>query len=287
MDMVVGTDHIPKPGETLLSHSFFMAPGGKGANQAISAARLGGRVSFISKTGRDLFGKQALARFRKEGIDTTYVLTDEESASGVALITVSETGENSIVVAPGANSKLFPQNIEPAQNMMAGADVVLMQLEIPLETVQSIADLDALKKAKLILDPAPARELPDGLFEKIDLMTPNKSEAESLTGMAINSVDEAQKAAKLIHKKGTNRVIITMGRLGAVLCENGETQPVHSPDIKAVDSTAAGDVFNGALAVGLSENRDLKAAVKFANKAAAISVTQKGAVDSIPYRKEL
>jgi len=287
MDMVVKTTHIPVPGETVLGGSFFMNPGGKGANQAVAVARLGGDISFISKVGNDIFGKQASQLFDEEGINTYHVLSDDNLPSGVALITVDQAGENSIVVAAGANSNLYPADLEDALAEISKSTIVLMQLEIPLETVYYVAKYASSKGIKVILDPAPANELPAELLNHIDIITPNQTEAEMLSGIKVNNVKDAEKAAKVIAEKGVKKVVVTMGTLGAVIYETTQTRIISAHKVNAVDSTAAGDVFNGALAVALSEGKTLADAVEFACAAAAVSVTRMGAQSSIPYRNEL
>jgi ribokinase len=287
MDMVVQTHHIPVPGETVLSGSFFMNPGGKGANQAVTVARLGGNACFIAKVGNDIFGKQATQLFDDEGIDTRYLLSDEELPSGVALITVDQKGENSIVVASGANANFFPSDLNSALEEIVKFDIVLMQLEIPIETILFVAKTVSKKNTKVILDPAPANELSTELLSYIDIITPNQTEAEILSGIKVYNIDSAKKAAKVIYSKGVKNVLVTMGALGVVACENGKIQLIPAEKVDALDTTAAGDVFNGALAVALSEGKRLVDAVKFASMAAAISVTRMGAQPSIPYRNEI
>ena len=287
MDMVVQTHHIPVPGETVLSGSFFMNPGGKGANQAVTVARLGGNACFIAKVGNDIFGKQAIQLFDDEGIDTRYLLSDEELPSGVALITVDQKGENSIVVASGANANFFPSDLNSALEEIVKFDIVLMQLEIPIETILFVAKTVSKKNTKVILDPAPANELSTELLSYIDIITPNQTEAEILSGIKVYNIDSAKKAAKVIYSKGVKNVLVTMGALGVVACENGKIQLIPAEKVDALDTTAAGDVFNGALAVALSEGKRLVDAVKFASMAAAISVTRMGAQPSIPYRNEI
>ena len=287
MDMVVKTSHIPVPGETVLSGSFFMNPGGKGANQAVSVARLGGDVAFVSKVGNDVFGKQSTQLFQEEGIDIAHLLSDDTLPSGVALITVDRSGENSIVVASGANAGLTPADLEDALDKIAGAGIVLMQLEIPMETVHFVAMYAAKHSVKVILNPAPANTLPPKLLSCIDIITPNQSEAAMLSGINVTDAATAAQAAVAIHNLGVKSVIITMGAMGCVIYDKGEITLVPAQKVEAVDTTAAGDVFCGALAVALAEGGTLFDAVNFASRAAAISVTRMGAQPSIPYRKEL
>ena len=291
MDMVVRTNHIPVPGETILGGGFFMNPGGKGANQAVAIARLGGSVLFISKIGDDIFGKQSSQLFDEEGIDTRGLVPDEESPSGVALITVDGQGENSIVVAPGANANLTPGDLERTLDHIDGFGILLMQLEIPIETVKKAAQLVSGKGTKVILNPAPVpanMHKTKQLFPFIDIITPNVREAEMLTGISVHDVESAQKAAKAIYAQGVENVVITMGRMGAMVMEyGGEMTHIPATVVDTIDTTAAGDAFNGALAVGLSEGKSLLESVRFACQAAAITVTRMGAQSAMPYRNEL
>jgi len=286
-DMVVKAHHLPVPGETILGGAFLMNPGGKGANQAVAAARLGGEVTFIAKVGNDIFGRQSLENFEKEGIDTRYVFTDPEQPSGVALITVDEAAENCIVVAPGANASLNKGDIDRAADAVKNAGLLLMQLETPIETVEYAAWLAAENGVKVILNPAPACILPEGLFKRLYILSPNETEASLLSGIEVTDTESAKQAAQAIHRKGVEIVIITMGAKGALIYENGAFETVEAYKVKAVDTTAAGDTFNGALSVALSEGAPVKEAVRFASKAAAISVTRMGAQASAPYRNEI
>lgn len=285
-DMVIKAAHLPSAGETILGGEFFMNPGGKGANQAVAVARLGGKVSFICKTGNDIFGKQSLQLFQDEGIET-YLFSDPNNPSGVALITIDNEAENCIVVASGANATLSPDDLKKADNAISKADFVIMQLEIPLETVIYVAERATELSAKVILNPAPACELPDSLFGKLYLITPNQTEAEMISGVKVENIEQAKTAAQIIHKKGVKNVIITLGQNGALIFSDGEYHHVPGLKVSAVDTTAAGDVFNGALCVALAEGKDLIASTEFACKAAAIAVTKLGAQSSIPYRNEL
>ena len=286
-DMVVKAARIPAPGETILGGRFLMNPGGKGANQAVAAARLGGDVTFVAKVGDDLFGREAKALFKKEGIRTEHVLTDASEPSGVALIMVDAKGENCISVASGANGTLRPADLETARSEIEQAGVVLMQLETPIDTVLCAAQWAAAKGVTVILNPAPACALPAELMGCISLITPNESEAELLTGVKVTDEATAQAAAAALCAKGIGRVVITMGAQGAYVYESGRGMFVPAFPVQAADTTAAGDVFNGALAVALTEELPLAEAVRFAAKAASISVTRMGAQASAPRREEL
>lgn len=286
-DMVVKSPRLPKPGETILGGEFFLNPGGKGANQAVAAARAGGDVIFITRVGEDIFGKKAVSGFIKEGINTDYIFSDSSYPSGVALITVDNEGENSIVVAPGANMALTTGNIDDISHVLKEADILLMQLEIPLKVVEHAAKIAAENNVKVILNPAPGIGLPPQLFKYIHLLTPNETEAEIISGIEVKDERSGSRAAQKIHREGVNNVIITMGSKGALLCTGGECEMIPAPVVKAIDTTAAGDVFNGALTVALSEDKPLVEAIKFGSAAAAISVTRLGAQASAPHRDEI
>jgi len=285
--MVIKADRLPVPGETVIGGTFFMNPGGKGANQAVAAARLGGKVTFISKTGNDVFGKQSIELYNNEGINTRYIFSDETGPSGIALITVDSHGENCIVVASGANALLSPDDIECARAEIETGDIVLMQLEIPIETVEYAAELVNKKNIKVILNPAPARALSDKLLKSTYIITSNESEAEILSGIKVSDWESAKKAAKVINSKGANIVVITLGAKGSLIFDNGEYHHVEACKVEAVDTTAAGDTFSGTLCVGLSEGKSIIDAVKLATNACAVTVTRMGAQSAIPYRKEL
>ena len=287
MDMVVKTTHIPKPGETVLGGAFFMNPGGKGANQAVAVARLGGDAAFIAKIGQDIFGKQSAQLFDDEGIDIGGLLEDEVEPSGIALITVDEFGENSIVVAPGANANLNPMDVSEQLSQYPETRTLLMQLEIPMETVKATAAYCQAHQIILIINPAPANQEIVDVFPFIDVLTPNVHEAELLSGISITDIASAKMAAQEIKNKGVQNVIITLGEEGAVVLTDEGFWHVETINVNVVDTTAAGDVFNGALAVALSEGKDFKEATKFACHAAALAVTRLGAQASIPYRNEL
>ena len=285
-DMVVKAARIPAPGETILGGRFLMNPGGKGANQAVAAARLGGDIVFIAKVGEDLFGREAKALFSKEGICTDYVFADPSEPSGVALIMVDGKGENCISVASGANATLTPDDLNSARGEIERAGLLLMQLETPVETVLCAAQWASAKGVPVVLNPAPACELPAALLSCLSMITPNEGEAELLTGVKVTDEASAAAAAIVLCAHGVKRVVVTMGAKGAFVYADGHGKLVPAFKVQAVDTTAAGDVFNGALAVALIEGQPLAEAVSFAAKAASVSVTRMGAQASAPYRAE-
>lgn len=286
-DMVIRLDRLPRPGETLLGGDFSMAAGGKGANQAVAAARAGARVALVARVGRDVFGDQAIAGFKRDGIGTDFVVRDRTAPSGVALIFVARDGENCIAVSGGANTRLSPADVRKARTVIAKASAVLLQLETPLETVQAAAEIAGRAGVRVILNPAPARPLPDDLLRGVSILTPNETEAELLTGVRVSNETSAAKAADRLLGRGVGAVILTLGPRGALVADPEVRQLVPGFKVKAVDTVAAGDVFNGALAVALGEGRPLLEAVRFANAAAAISVTRPGAQPSAPRRVEI
>jgi len=286
-DMVIKTEKLPVPGETVMGGAFLMNPGGKGANQAVTAARLGGQVAFIAKIGNDVFGKQAIQQFQREKINTTFVSTDTDLASGVALINVDALGENCIAVAPGANSQLTYYEVETALDTVSESAMVLLQLEIPLPTVEYAIRRSHEKGLRVLLNPAPAQVLSPELLGYLYLITPNESEAELLTGVKVTNATTAELAARKLQAMGVCNVIITLGSKGAYLHNDTVSELIPAPPVTAIDTTAAGDCFNGALAVALAEHQPLHQAVAFACKAASISVTRMGAQASIPYRREV
>jgi len=286
-DMIIQVDRLPKPGETILGGKFTSAAGGKGANQAVGAARAGGNVTFIARIGQDVFGEKALAGFAADKINVDYVVRDGATPSGVALIFVGKRGENSIAVASGANGQLSPLDVRKAKNIFRESSVVLLQLETPLKTVQAAADLAFDAGARVILNPAPAQTLPLNLLKRIHLLTPNENEAELLTGIAVKDEATAAKAAKKLKAIGVENVIVTMGSRGAYVVGKDFQGLISGYSVKAVDTTAAGDIFNGSLAVALAEGKSLVNAARFANAAAAISVTRLGAQVSAPTRHEI
>lgn len=288
-DMVVTTFKMPLPGETVMGNDFEIIAGGKGANQAVAAARAGSTVTFVTKTGGDDFGKQAIEGYRKDKINTDKIFTDPDKPSGIAVIIVDElSGQNSIVVAPGSNNSLSIQEIDSLAADIQKADVLLVQLEIPLETVQRSLQIASDSGIQTILNPAPAQPLHDDILGLVDIITPNESETFILTGIYPDSPSAIINAAEQLLKKVRKAVIITLGSSGAYyISKNGHEAFIPTHKVEAVDTTAAGDVFNGYFAHALANGQSLTDCIHLANTAASISVKRKGAQTSIPYLKEI
>lgn len=286
-DMVINTERLPQPGETIIGGNFFMNAGGKGANQAVAAARLGGRVSFMAKVGNDHFGSRSIEQYKSEGIEVEHILVDNDNPSGVALIMVDAKGENCIAVASGANALLRPEDIDKATGTIERGDIVLMQLETPLETVEYASRIAREKGKKVILNPAPALHLPESLLNNLYMIIANETETEYISGIKITDMDSICRAADIISSRGVENVVITLGSKGAFVKENGAYHQVPAIKVKAVDATAAGDTFCGALCVALAEGKDILEAVEFANRCASVTVTRLGAQSSLPYRSEI
>ncbi len=285
-DMVVRSERLPRPGESVIGGGFVMAGGGKGANQAVAIARMGHKVVFAAAVGEDMFGDEAIARYRQYGVDTSYIVR-KKTPSGIALIMVDAAAQNSISVALGANSELSVADVMPALDLIEPNDIVLMQLEIPMETVAACVAVAAAKGARVVLNPAPAAEVSADVLSKLYLITPNQTEAETLTGIEVRDEQSARAAAEALRAKGVERVIITMGGDGALLDDGGRVEMVPAFRVNAVDTTAAGDVYNGAICAALAEGCSLRDAMIFGSKASAISVTRIGAQPSIPTREEV
>ncbi|MFC1726563.1 ribokinase [candidate division KSB1 bacterium] len=286
-DMVIKMERLPGPGETVIGGDFILAAGGKGANQAVAAARLGGDVTLVARIGTDIFGKQAVQNFQKEGINTDYVIKDEANPSGAALIFVDRKGENSIAVASGSNCKLSKEDVEAAREIIVTAHVMILQLEIPVETVKYAARLASDAGVKVILNPAPAGQLDEELLRLITVITPNESEIEFLTGIKVTEKTSAGQAAQVLKKKGVSNIIITMGAQGSFLLAEDQALLVPARKVEAVDTTAAGDAFNGALAYALGKRKPLVEAVQFANLTGSFSATKLGAQPSLPTLEEI
>lgn len=288
-DIVIRVDHLPEPGETIIGHDFITNQGGKGANQAVAVKRLGGETAFIARLGNDDFGAKSLRLLTEEGIDTSFVRLTDGVSTGVALIPVDDKGENSIIVSSGANALLSPLDIEAAKPLFEKASILLMQLETPVPTLISAARLAKQFGAKVVLNPAPypKEPLPIELLELVDIITPNETEAAGMSGVKVLDEESALKAICEIQGQGVGNVIITAGASGAYTSIDGQLVRIPSEKVEVVDTTAAGDTFCGALCVALSKGTDMVQAIRFANKAASLSVTRLGAWMSIPYEKEI
>ncbi|MEE9599388.1 MAG: ribokinase [Anaerolineales bacterium] len=288
MDLVVRVPHMPEPGETVLGVDFQQIPGGKGANQAVGAARMGAKVTMIGRIGSDDFGRELTKNLSREGIDIFNVTVDENEPSGIAIITVDKQGQNSIVVASGANMALTPEDIREAWQSIKNIDLVVMPLEIPLDCIEEAVRLAVQDNVKVVLNPAPAQKITNELLEKIDVLVPNENETTLLTGMSIESIAEAETAAKKLLEKGSKAVVLTLGSRGALLVRNELPAEKITPfEVKVVDTTAAGDAFVAALSVGISDQLSLENAVYQANAAGALAVTRMGAQPSMPTRGEV
>ena len=285
MDLVARAPRIPQPGETIIGRDFRNVPGGKGANQAVAAARLGAEVSMVGRVGGDAFAEPLLENLAADGIDHTYVTRDGEAATGVALIVVDDAGENSIVVASGANARFSPADVEAAEGAVAKADVVLLQLESPLETVTRAAEVAHAHDVPVILNPAPAQQLPDTLLSLVDVLIPNESETALLSDMPVDDREEAEAAAAALLALGVGTVILTLGERGALLAQAEGATLVPAFSVDAVDTTAAGDAFVGGFAVALAEGRRHLEAVRWGNAAGALATTKMGAQPSLPTRE--
>lgn len=292
MDLVACAARIPVVGETLTGHTYFDEPGGKGANQAYAVARLGGQVAMLGRVGSDDFGRRMRENLQQVGCDVSRLATIPDSVSGIALIFVADDGHNSIIIVPGANDQLSPNDVEAErEGLLKGSSLVLLQLENPLPTVMEAARVAHSVGARVVLDPAPAppKPLPNELLQMVDVLTPNETEAAILAGMQPSRLDANQAAeiAEKLRGRGAKSVVVKLGDQGCLLAEDGTPRPLPAPKVKAVDTTAAGDVFNGGLAVGLAEGVTLAQACEFANAAAALSVTRMGTQAATPSRNEV
>lgn len=286
-DMMVRTERLPNPGETILGGTFRMGAGGKGANQAIAAKRLGGDVEFFCKVGNDVFGENAKKHYQAEGLDISHVLISSKP-SGVALITVDKNAENSIVVASGANSDISTADVMSISDVIASAEILLLQLETPIEAVCKSAEIAYNNGVFVVLNPAPACEIPEELYRHISLLIPNETETALMTDNEVTDCTSAERAAKILMEKGVKNVIVTMGSKGALLCSSGKKASfTPSRKVHAVDTTAAGDTFCGGICVALSEGKTLEEAITFATAASSLTVQKMGAQESIPMRSDV
>jgi ribokinase len=285
-DFVLGVPELPSKGETVLGDQFRVVRGGKGANQAVAAARLGADVTFVARLGTDSFGDAALAAYRQEGIRTDFIVQDPEIHSGIALIMVNPNGENVIGVGPGANSHLKAEDVRAASAAIEEAHCVLLQLEIPVEAVQAAAEIAHRNQVRVILNPAPARQLSQELLQSVDFLTPNETETAILAGQDPSAIgpDSLPRLASIL---GVPNLVVTLGSRGAAILRNGQATLIPSFPVTPVDTTASGDAFNGALAVALAKGENIAEAVRYANAAGAITATRPGAQPSLPTSKEL
>ena len=285
-DMTVKTAKLPVPGETVLGGEFIMGAGGKGANQAVAAKRLGGDVAFVCKVGKDVFGDNAIKDYEKEGLDTSLVMRSDKP-SGVALITVDENAENCIVVASGANNDISEADIDAIADQIRNASILLLQLEIPVPAVRRAVEIAHEAGVFTVLNPAPACELPEEIYKNISLIIPNRTEAATLTGVSVDDSASLEKAVAVLRERGVEKVVVTVGSEGSLIFDGETSTLVPAIKVNAIDTTAAGDTFCAGICVGLSEGKTLKEAVEFATKASSVTVQRMGAQASIPFRNEL
>ena len=287
MDLVARTPRLPSPGETITGDVFQTFPGGKGANQAVACARLGAETYMVGRVGGDVFGKNLKDELEKAGVDHQNVVVDSDTSSGVALIAVEDSSENFIIVIPGANGQIDEQDLKRLETVLTKSEVLLLQLEIPLEMVMAAAKLAKEKNVKVILDPAPAQVLPEEIYPLLDIITPNETETELLVGFPLETKEDVAKAAKILKGRGVSHVIIKMGSRGAYALMDDQEEFFKPFQVTPVDTVAAGDAFNGALAVALSENLPVEKAIQWGMAGGALSVTKEGAQPAMPERKEL
>jgi len=287
MDLIVRTPRIPSPGETIIGSGFHTAPGGKGANQAVAAARLGARVSMVGRVGKDEFAATLLENLTLANVNTQFIIQDPEAPTGVALIEVDDSGENSIVVASGANMRVTSLDVDAAQEAISAADLLLLQLGIPLKTVLQAAVLAKRKNVTVILNPAPARKLTSELLNLVDILIPNETETAMLTGLPVGSQSEIRAAASSLLTSGVKTVILTLGENGALLTQEGKSDIFPTFQVSPVDTTAAGDAFVGGFAVALAEGKSMTEAIRWGNAAGALATTGLGAQPSLPMRQDV
>ncbi len=289
VDLMARASHLPAAGETVKGSVFKIGPGGKGSNQGVAAHRLGAEVTMITKVGDDFFGHEvALRSFQDEGMETAYVFKDEKLSTGAALIMVDQnTSENKIVVTLGACDNILVEEIETARTAIENSAVFLTQLETNMEAIEKAVYIASQKNVMIILNPAPAREVPAEILRKIDILTPNETEACILSGIKIDSIEDAGRAARVLMEKGVGSVIITLGSKGALVVAEGKERFIAGHKVDVVDTTGAGDAYNGGLATALAEGMYIFASAEFANAVAALSVTKIGTAPAMPYREEL
>ena len=288
VDLASRADHLPKPAETVIGSSFALGPGGKGSNQGVAAHRAGADVCMITKVGDDVFGKVALDFYRSEGMNTDLIFIDKEKETGSALIMVDDvTGQNQILVVSGACGHITDEDIEKAKQTIISSQIILLQLEVNLDANWKVIDIAHKNGVKVVLNTAPARVVDDEILAKVDLLTPNEVEASVLSGIEVVTHDDARRAADVFQKKGVNEIVITMGAQGAYVRSGSRDLVIPRHTVDAVDTTGAGDAFNGGLVTALAEGKDLFEAAEFANVVGALSVTKKGTAPAMPFRKEI
>ena len=288
VDLTARTPRLPTPGETVKGSTFKMGPGGKGSNQAVAAHRAGADMTLITKVGKDLFGKVATDFYASEGIDTTYVFEDDNTESGIALITVDEnTSQNEIVVVSGACGNITDEDVEAVRDVIASAGILLLQLEVNTDALYKVIEIAHQAGVTIVLNPAPAAPIPDEIMQKIDIVTPNETEAQVLTGVKVETEEDAKRAAAVFLEKGVKQVVITMGALGAFATDGQKSELVGRLNVNAIDTTGAGDAFNGGFATALAEGKDLFTALRYGNVTGALSVTKLGTAPAMPYKEEI
>lgn len=287
MDLIVSAPRIPKPGETIIGHGFHTASGGKGANQAVAAARLGAQVTMVGRVGDDAYGQMQLSNLAADGVDTTFVTVDSETHTGVALITVDDAGENSIVVSSGANWRMSAADVDAAGTAIAEAGMLLLQLETPLEVIERAIEWALRHSVPVVLNPAPARPLPPELLAQVAFLIPNESETAILSGQPVSDLESARSAARVLRRMGVGTVVLTLGGQGAFLFAEGQEEHVPAFPVKVVDTTAAGDAFVAGFAVVVGSGRPLREAGRFAAAAGALATTKLGAQPSLPTLEEV
>jgi ribokinase len=287
MDMVLKSPRMPEPGENLFGKDFRMVPGGKGANQAVTAAKLGAHSIMMGRVGADVFGETLISNLKCCGVDTSFVVRDEQAATGIALIVVNDQGENSILIATGANENCCPADIDAVEKVLSGVDMVLLQLEIPMETIAYAVDTAHRHGVPVVLDAGPARKCPPELLSKVKILSPNESETKALTGMDVTDIETAERAAKLLLVSGPEIVVLKLGARGTLLAYGDKIHHIEGIEAPVVDTTAAGDVFTAALAVAYARGKSIEDAARYANCAGALAVTRFGAQSSTPTEAEL
>lgn len=287
MDLVISTPYLPRAGETLTGHAFFTAPGGKGANQAVAAARLGAETVMVGRVGNDSFADPLLANLVANGVDVTHVQTDSTVSSGVAFIAVDEAGENNIIIVPGANGRLDESDVRRLRALIEPNDILLLQLEVPLQTVMAAAVVAAEQKATIVLDPAPAQPIPDKLFDLADIVTPNETEASLLTSGMITDNDAAIRTVQALNRRGARQILLKLGGEGAIWYADDRLTHLAAYPVNAIDTVAAGDACNGALAAGLCAGLPLSEAIRWSMAAGALATTKHGAQEAMPYKTAL